>query len=106
MSSIDILYTQIFQKSKRCALESRTAGKLEINKWISLVQNIFTTQCLYLHIDMYDLCILGLDFTKFIEAFFLLAQRKHSTSCILLDSVTELIDYCIPHLDLITEQSA
>ena len=43
MPSIDILYTQIFQKSKRCALESRATGKLEMKRW-----------GLYLHLDMYD----------------------------------------------------
>ncbi|CAF1219640.1 unnamed protein product [Adineta ricciae] len=44
----------------------------------------------------------GLDFSVFIEAFFLLSQRKYPNSS-LLESVTQLIDSCIHHLNLKNE---
>ncbi|CAF3090831.1 unnamed protein product [Rotaria socialis] len=48
----------------------------------------------------------GLDFPAFIEAFFLLSQRKYSNSYTLVDSVTELVKTCIRHLDPSADESA
>ncbi|CAF2088622.1 unnamed protein product [Rotaria magnacalcarata] len=48
----------------------------------------------------------GLDFPAFIEAFFLLSQRKYSNSYTLLDSVTELLKTCIRHLDPSVDEPA
>ncbi|UJR11137.1 hypothetical protein I4U23_015318 [Adineta vaga] len=45
----------------------------------------------------------GLDFSAFIEAFFLLSQRKYPT-CSLLDGVTAMIDSCNHHLHFNTER--
>ncbi len=66
------------------------------------MKNMCIDQRLYLR---FDFSLVGLHFPAFIEAFFLLAQRKYSTSCTLLDSVTELVKSCICHLDLCIEES-
>lgn len=50
----------------------------------------------YLHFHKYHI---GLDFSGFIEAFFLLAQRKYSTAETIFDSVTELVDTCMARLN-------
>ncbi len=102
MSSIDILYTQIFYKCKQLASQSPATGKSKINRRCRLCID----QCLYLRFNGYDLRLIGLHFPAFIEAFFLLSQRKYPTSCTLLDGVTELVNSCISHLDLCVEESA
>jgi hypothetical protein len=89
MSSIDMLYAKIFYKFKQFGSQSPATGK-----------------SLYLRFDGYNFCLVGLLFPAFIEAFFLLSQRKYSTSCTLLDSVTELINSCMGHLNLCVEESA
>lgn len=43
--------------------------------------------------------ILGLPFPAFIEAFFLLSQRKFPTSHSLLDSVSQLVNVCVRNLN-------
>jgi hypothetical protein len=104
MSSIDILYAQIFYKCKQFASQSPATGKSEINRRRCLFRNMCIDQRLYLRFDWYDFRLIGLHFPAFIEAFFLLSQRKYSTSCTLLDSVTELIKSCLHHLDLCVEE--
>ncbi|CAF1423349.1 unnamed protein product [Rotaria sordida] len=47
----------------------------------------------------------GLNFSAFVEAFFLVAQRKYPTSSSLLEIVTELVESCIHHLDLVVDES-
>ena len=42
---------------------------------------------------------LGLPFAAFVEAFFLLSQRKYPHSHALIDSVSQLVSICIRHLN-------
>jgi len=104
MSSIDILYTQIFYKCKQLASQSPATGKSKINRRCRLCRKICIDQCLYLRFNGYDLRLIGLHFPAFIEAFFLLSQRKYPTFT-LLDGVTELVNSCMSHLDLCVEES-
>jgi hypothetical protein len=97
MSSIDILYTQIFYKCKQLASQSPATGKSKINRRCRLCRKICIDQCLYLR-------LIGLHFPAFIEAFFLLCQRKYPTFT-LLDGVTELVNSCMSHLDPCVEES-
>ncbi len=97
MLSIDMLYAQIFYKCKQYASQSPATGK---SKTCAFNQRLF------LRFDRYDFCLVGLNFPAFVEAFFLLSQRKYPTSCSLIDSVTELVEFCIRHLDVCVEESA
>lgn len=47
----------------------------------------------------YSIFILGLPFAAFIEAFFLLSQRKYPNAQNLLDSLNHLVLSCIRHLN-------
>ncbi len=47
-----------------------------------------------------ELYLLGLPFTAFVEAFFLLSQRKFPNASNLLESVTQLVNICTRHLNL------
>lgn len=52
--------------------------------------------CIY---GSYDDIILGLPFSAFIEAFFLLSQRKFPNAQSLLDSVSQLVSVCVRNLN-------
>jgi hypothetical protein len=50
-------------------------------------------------LSLYIYLILGLPFSAFIEAFFLLSQRKFPASQSLLDSVSQLVNVCVRNLN-------
>ena len=50
--------------------------------------------------------LLGLPFAAFIEAFFLLSQRKYPHAPSLLDSVNHLLSTCARHMNLLTTTPA
>lgn len=57
--------------------------------------------------DLYfNLSVVGLPFAAFIEAFFLLSQRKYPHSPSLLDSVNHLLSICARHMNLPTSTPA
>jgi hypothetical protein len=80
--SIDILYYQMLRKWQQFVARTSLTGKnYTINKLLS------------------NLLFLGLPFAAFIEAFFLLSQRKFPNSHNLIDSVNHLVNICIRHLN-------
>jgi hypothetical protein len=80
--SIDILYFQMLRKWQQFVVRTTLTGKnYIINKLLC------------------DLLFVGLPFAAFIEAFFLLSQRKFPNDHNLLDSVHHLINISTRHLN-------
>jgi hypothetical protein len=80
--SIDILYYQMLRKWQQFVARTTLTGKNNtINQLLS------------------NLLFLGLPFAAFIEAFFLLSQRKFPNAHNLFDSVNQLVNICIRHLN-------
>ena len=81
--SIDILYFQILKKWQQFVVRTALTGKPSIQSHLFI-----------------DFCVIGLPFTAFVEAFFLLSQRKYPNASSLLESVAELVPICVRHLNI------
>jgi len=71
-----------------------------LKKWQQFVVRTTLTGMIYTMNELlFDLLFLGLPFPAFLEAFFLLSQRKFPNAHSLLDSVNDLIDICVHHIN-------
>ena len=87
--SIDILYYQILRKWQQFILRSTSSGK---EKFCFSSAILWRISLLFFHHE-------GLPFSAFVEAFFLLSQRKFPSAPSLLDSVDHLLHHCNRHLN-------
>lgn len=77
----------------------KSSEKVEQNhpRWVRLFTFFLSVLVLLMNFFIW---FLGLNFAGFIDAFFLLAQRKSSSSATLFESVNDLTQFCLEQMNL------